>query len=315
MANLSVVIPIYNEEENIIAFYGRLKSVLQSISGYSYEIIFIDDGSRDNSYQLVEHLCKRDTAIRCISLSRNFGHQIALTAGIDHTKGDVVIMMDADLQHPPELIAKLIETYEKGFDLVLTNRIDHEQTKLFKKWTSRLFYKIMNYLSSTNIQPASADFRLMSRKTVDAFRKFKEHSRFNRGLISWMGFKHTTITYTADRRVKGQSKYNFRRMLQFALDGVTSFSSRPLRLSFYLGLIISFFSMIYAMYAITIYFQERAISGWTSLLLSILILGGIQLIGIGILGEYLGRIFDEVKNRPLYLIKEDTAQMEERARF
>lgn len=303
--DLSVVVPLYNEAENLLFFYERLKNALTSDS---YEIIFVDDGSDDQSYALIQNLCRKDLRVRGISLSRNFGHQIALTAGLDHAKGDAVIMMDADLQHPPELLPQLIEKFQEGYDIVLTKRIDEGSIKFFKKATSWFFYKFINFLSDTAIELASADFRLMSRKTVEAFKTFREHSRFNRGLISWMGFSHTTIPYTADPRYKGRSKYTLPKMIRLAVEGLTAFSSKPLRLSFYLGVFISFISMIYAAYAISTYLHHRAISGWTSLLVSILFLGGIQLISIGILGEYQARIFDEVKNRPLYLVKSDTVE-------
>ncbi|MDH3244045.1 MAG: glycosyltransferase family 2 protein [Saprospiraceae bacterium] len=302
---LSIVVPVYNEGQNVDTLLDRLRKVLTTGS-LKYEILIIDDGSTDHSYQQIEQASKSDSRIRGISFSRNFGHQIALLAGLQKAKGSVVITMDGDLQHPPEVIPTLINKWKEGFDIVNTVRIDPPETGIFKAESSRWFYKIINRIAEVNIQPASADFRLMSRSAVDAFLQFPERDRFTRGLVSWMGFRQTSVTYNAELRHSGKSKYSFAKMLRFALDGITSFSSRPLQLSFYLGLIVSLLGFIYGIYIILAYLQGQTIPGWTSLLLVLLIIGGVILINLGIVGEYIARIFNEVKARPHYFIKETT---------
>jgi dolichol-phosphate mannosyltransferase len=288
----------------------RLKKVLE-IGSFKYEILIIDDGSTDHSYQQIEQASKSDSRIRGISFSRNFGHQIALLAGLQSAIGNAVITMDGDLQHPPEVIPALINKWKEGFDIVNTVRIDPPETGLFKAESSRWFYKIINRIAEVNIQPASADFRLMSRSAVDAFLQFPERDRFTRGMISWMGFRQTSVTYNAELRHSGKSKYSFAKMLRFAMDGITSFSSRPLQLSFYLGLIVSLLGFIYGIYIILAYLQGQTIPGWTSLLLVLLIIGGVILINLGIVGEYIARIFNEVKARPHYFIRETTDSIAE----
>lgn len=302
---ISVVVPGYNEETNIRALYNELLPVLYNI-GYAYEIIFIDDGSRDNTFDEIRALALQDKYVKGISLSRNFGHQVAIMAGLQQSKGDVVIMMDADLQHPPAVIPLLIEQFNKGIDIVNTRRKDSKDVGLAKKATSKGFYKFINAMSDVYIEPSSSDFRLMSRKAVEAFLQFEEKSRFTRGLISWMGFKQTIVEYNAIERFSGKSKYTFRKMFRFAMDGITSFSSKPLRISFYSGLIVFFVGIIYAIYAVIEYFRGETTQGWASMLITILMLGGIQLVSIGVVGEYIARIFNEAKSRPLYFIKDST---------
>ncbi|MBI3306664.1 MAG: glycosyltransferase family 2 protein [Candidatus Omnitrophica bacterium] len=303
---LSVVLPIFNESENIEACYQSLAKVLEDLK-MTYEILIIDDGSADDSFAKIEVLAKRDSHVRGIALSRNFGHQIALSAGMDFARGDILITMDADLQHPPELIPELLKKYRAGYDIVSTVRLDDQGRTFLKKTTSAWFYKTINLFSETWIEP-TGDFRLMSRKAVDAFKKFPERARFIRGLTSWMGFKQTSVTYQELKRRAGDSKYTASKMLALALDGLTSFSAKPLRASLYLGLLVSFIAFLYMIYALTVFLFGKTVPGWTSILLTVLFLGGIQLITIGILGEYLGRIFQEVKNRPLYLVAQDTAE-------
>jgi dolichol-phosphate mannosyltransferase len=305
--DISVVIPLLNEEGNINILYDLLKTVLEKISP-DFEILFVDDGSTDTSFELIRSLSEKDKRVTGLSLSRNFGHQVALTAGLEHAKGKAVVTMDADLQHPPELISQLYEEYKKGFDIVNTIRKDPDNIGWFKKATSSLFYKLINYLSDVRIQPAAADFRLMSRKAVNAFMKIRERDRFTRGLVSWMGFRQATIEYMAASRFAGKSKYTLKRMIRFASDGITSFSSRPLRVSFYLGLIVLAIGIIYSGFAIYEYFQGVTVQGWTSTLLTIIILGSIQLISIGVLGEYIARVFNEAKGRPLYFLKENLSE-------
>jgi len=306
---LSVVIPLFNEEKNIRQLYDELIPVLTKLVK-SYEIIFVDDGSIDRSFEIIKQFSIENKFIKGISLSRNFGHQIAITAGLHQAKGEAVITMDADLQHPPNLIPELYKLYKEGNDIVNTIRLDTTDAGIFKKFTSNIFYKLLNSLSDIKIEPASADFRLMSRRAVDAFILITEKDRFTRGLVSWMGFKQVSIDYIAPPRFAGKSKYTLRRMFSFGLDGITSFSSKPLRISFYFGISVFIIGIIYAIFAIINYFQGEVVAGWTSNLVSILLIGGIQLVSIGIIGEYIARIFNEVKARPLYFIKDQIDEID-----
>ena len=300
---ISIIIPLYNEEQNIVPLYNALIESLKGLNE-NWEIIFVDDGSLDRSFEEVRKLNEKEKRITGISLSRNFGHQIALMAGLHHASGKVIISMDADLQHPPETIPFLIKEYDKGFDIVNTRRIDNKDTGFLKKMTSRYFYRMINKIADVNIPEGSSDFRLMSRRALDAFLQFGEKDRFTRGLVSWMGFNQTVIEYQCLPRFAGKSKYTLRRMLHFAADGITSFSSRPLKIASYTGLIIFLAGLAYALYAIIRHFSGQTIPGWTSLLVTVLFLGGIQLLSLGIIGEYLARIFNESKARPLYFIKD-----------
>lgn len=302
---LSIIVPLFNEEGNIPLMYAALKEVISKLN-LSHEIIFIDDGSTDNSFEVILNLAKQNASVRGLSLSRNFGHQIALTAGLEASIGEAVISMDADMQHPPEVIIEMYKKYKEGFDIVNTIRKEPESIGILKKATSSFFYKLINNLSDVHIQPASADFRLMSRKTVDAYAQIKEKARFTRGLVSWLGYKQTFIHFEANERASGVTKYTLKKMIRFAVNGITSFSSKPLRISFFVGLAVACTGMLYALYAVYKYFTGVAVQGWTSILLCVLIIGGIQLVSIGVLGEYLALVFNESKNRPLYFVKEDT---------
>lgn len=301
----SVVIPVFNEEGNIADLYESLAEVLKPI-GATYEILFVDDGSADRSFEIIKELAGKDSHVRGLSLSRNFGHQVALTAGLEESRGDAVIMMDGDMQHPPELLAELIRKYQEGYDIVNTVRNTTQGVGLVKRLTSKVFYKVLNYLSDVPIESGSADFRLMNRRTVNALLRLKEKDRFTRGLVGWMGFRQTQIYYDAGSRKTGESKYTRRKMFHFAVDGLTSFSAKPLRISFYAGLLCSVLGLFYAVYAVVENLRGHTVPGWTSILVSVLIIGGAQLISIGIVGEYLARVFSEAKDRPLYFIKEDT---------
>jgi glycosyltransferase involved in cell wall biosynthesis len=303
--DISIVIPLYNEEENITILYNKIETVLKSLNKI-FEVIFVDDGSRDSSFAIVKSISSDNTNVRGISLSRNFGHQIALLAGMQHARGDLVITMDADLQHPPEAIPLLIGEYEKGYDIVNTRRIDSRETGYFKKTTSRLFYRMINRISEVPINESSSDFRLMSRRALDSFLQFGERDRFTRGLVSWMGFRQIIVDYVCPPRLAGQSKYTFRKMAHFAADGVTSFSAKPLRIASYVGIIVFILGLGYALFAIIQNVSGKTIPGWTSLLVTVLLLGGIQLLTLGVIGEYLARIFNESKSRPLYFIKDQT---------
>ena len=300
---LSIIIPFYNEEENIELLYQALIPVLQPLN-LSWEIIFVDDGSRDRSFEVVKKLSLQDNSIRALSLSRNFGHQVALTAGLQHARGNMVITMDADLQHPPEVIPLMLEKFREGFEIVNTRRIDSKETGYFKKQSSRFFYRFINRISDISIAESSSDFRLMSRKALDAFLQFGERDRFTRGLVSWMGYPQTLVDYDCPPRFAGKSKYTLRKMIHFAADGITAFSAKPLRIASYMGVVVFLLGLAYAVFAIIQNILGKTVPGWTSLLVTVLLLGGIQLLSLGIIGEYLARIFNESKSRPLYFIKD-----------
>lgn len=300
---ISVIIPLFNEEENIEVLLNALIKVLQQMN-QSCEVIMVDDGSRDHSFEVVRKLAEQDKRVRGFSLSRNFGHQVALLAGLQQARGSIIITMDADLQHPPEVIPQLIEAFQKGYEIVNTRRIDGKETGHFKKFTSKQFYRFINRIAEVNIPEGSSDFRLMSRKALDAFLQFGERDRFTRGLVSWMGFPQTIVDYECPPRFAGRSKYTLRRMLHFAADGITAFSARPLRIASYTGMLVFLVGLVYAIYAIVKHFNGQTIPGWTSLLVTVLLVGGIQLLSLGIIGEYLARIFHESKSRPLYFIKD-----------
>lgn len=299
---ISIVTPVFNEEENLREFYTRLTKVMSGLS-YDYDIIFVDDGSRDTSAAILYDLSQNDEHVQAYLLSRNFGHQMALTCGLDHADGDAVITMDGDLQHPPELLPELLSLWEAGYEIIQTVRKDTADASFFKKLTSSTYYKLINKMSKVHITPGGSDFRLMDRVAVDALKLYSERARFIRGIVNNLGFKLTTIEFIAPPRFAGQSKFNLHKMLHFALDGITAFSNVPLRWAFYAGLFLGFGSMLVVGHVLYIkFFTEEAVPGWATITASVLFLGGIQLVGIGILGEYIGRIFEEVKQRPLYLI-------------
>lgn len=301
---LSVILPVNNEEKNLPELLPRLIQTLTQLTG-NYEIIIVDDGSRDRSLELIKQFAASDRRIKSLALSRNFGQMAALSAGLDLATGQAVIMMDADLQHPPELIPKLVEKWQAGAEIVNTVRRDNAGTGLSKKLTARFFYWLMGRLTGIELHAGAADFRLLDRRAADALKGLRERARFLRGLVSWLGFRQEFVEYQADQRFAGQSKYTFRRMATFALDGITSFSALPLRLATYLGLVVATASFLYLIYTLYIrFFTSRAIEGWASVLGTLLFLGGIQLICLGVIGEYLGRIYEESKQRPLYIIRE-----------
>jgi dolichol-phosphate mannosyltransferase len=301
---VSVAIPVYNEENNLAELYKQLKFVLETKLKVTYEIIFVDDGSEDSSWNVIVDLCSQNKNVKGIKLSRNFGHQQALKAGLDYSIGKAVISMDSDLQHPPEIIEKFYEEWEKGYDIVCAIRKDTKGIGLLKKVSSKFFYTFMNFLSDTKIEEGSSDFRLLDRKVVDEVKKFSETHLFLRGIISWIGHKSTAVEYLASQRYSGKSKYTIKKMLHFALDGIMSFSIRPLRVAMACGFFISVFSFLYILYAlISKFVLKTTLAGWTSILISVLFLGGIQLLSIGILGEYLGKLFIESKKRRNYIIE------------
>ncbi len=303
---ISVIIPVFNESGNIIPLAIRLNEVLSEYP--NRQVLFIDDGSIDNSLQILHQLHQQDNRIGYISFSRNFGHQHALRCGIDYADGDCVISMDGDLQHPPELIPEMIKKWQEGYDIVYTQRTDEEGIGIFKKITSALFYKLMNYLSDVSLEPGTADFRLLDKRVANVIKNSHEQGLFVRGFISWMGFKQYKITYRAASRHSGKTKYSIRKMLSFALNGITSFSIKPLRFSIVAGTLISALAFVYAIYAVILYlfFPEKAVPGWASVLVSVLFIGGIQLLFLGVLGEYLGKLFMQAKQRPGYIVKESS---------
>lgn len=300
---LSLVIPCYNEEENIDNMYLNIKSYLDDYQ--PSEAIFINDGSDDNTISKIKSIANKDSRIKFLSFSRNFGHQNAVKAGLDFSEGDAVISLDADMQHPPAIIPQMISLWKKGFDVVYTIREEHDGISFFKKNTSSLFYKTANFYSDVKIIPGASDFRLLDRKVVDAFKSLNENFIFLRGMINWLGFKQTSISYKANERHAGKSKYSLKKMLQLATSGITSFSIKPLHLSIYVGLFFALISFSYMLYALYIYiFTDNAISGWASIIISVLLIGGLNLIMLGIIGEYIGKLFIENKRRPNYIIEE-----------
>ncbi|MFN5680230.1 MAG: glycosyltransferase [Flavobacteriia bacterium] len=304
---LSLVIPTFNEEGNVQRLYQEIRAVLAQLQLEHYEFIFIDDGSSDASLHNIEALRAQDPKVHYLQFSRNFGHQHALKAGLDHARGAAVISLDADLQHPPALIADMLHHWRNGAEIVYTRRQDKQNVGFFKKMSAKAFYWLANRLSEVPIEEGTADFRLLDRKVVDAIKSFKESHLFLRGLIPTLGFKQVALDYEAAARHSGQSKYSVGKMLRFAINGITSSSAKPLYFSIYLGLFFAFLAFVYGCYAIYIaVFTNAAITGWTSLIASVLFIGGIQMILIGIVGIYLGKLFVQSKQRPTYIIKTET---------
>ncbi len=302
---ISIVIPTYCEEGNIVELYEQLQLELSKIDVQSFEIIYVNDGSHDDSLRNIKELTTIDERVKFIHFSSNFGHQNALRAGLDFAKGDAVISMDADLQHPPELISTLIEHWRAGNKVVYTKRKDTNDLSFFKKLTSKMFYKLVNYLSETKLEEGTADFRLLDRSVVEALKNFNENNLFYRGIIPGLGFKQHGLEYIPNERFSGNTKYTFSKMVRFALTGITSSSAKPLYFSIYLGAFLALCSFFYALYAIYVsIFTTEAVAGWTSTIASILFIGGIQLMMLGIVGIYLGKLFSESKKRPNYIIEE-----------
>jgi dolichol-phosphate mannosyltransferase len=300
---ISIAIPVFNEEQNIPLLLDHLRPVLDKLP-YTFEILFVDDGSTDGTLGAIQSARAKDPRIKAVSFSRNFGHQAALTAGIQFASGDAVITMDGDLQHPPSLIPTLIEKWREGFEIVYTVRESTTDEPLLKRLTSKLFYRLINRFSETPIQPFGADFRLLDRKVVNSLNTLEERDRFLRGLIGWLGFTAVGVPYHADARAAGTSKYTTRKMIKLAFDGMLSFSAAPLHLVTYLGLASAFLGFLYGLYSLYVrFFTDTTITGWTSTMIVILFLGGVQLISIGILGEYLIRVYNESKGRPMFVVR------------
>jgi polyisoprenyl-phosphate glycosyltransferase len=303
---LSVVAAAFNEADVLPAFVARLRSVLDA-TDEEWEVVLVDDGSTDATWDAIAVAADADPRVRGIRLSRNFGHQLALTAGMSVARGDGVVTMDADLQHPPEAIPALLAAARGGNDVVYAVRSAEDAAGFWKRFSARVFYKLLNRLSSLELPEGAADFRWMSRRVVDVLASMPERHRFLRGLVRWAGYRQTFVEYRRGSREAGESKYGLRRMLLFAWDGMVSFSSFPLRVASLLGVGVSFLGWLYLVYVLAIrVFTDHAIPGWTSVTAAVLILGGAQLVFLGILGQYVGRMYDDVKARPLFLIADDT---------
>jgi len=301
---ISIVVPAYNEEEVLPEFHETLVNVLSKLQ-VNLEIVYINDGSTDNTLEIISDLRSKDKRITLIDLSRNFGKEIALTAGLHKAAGDAVVVIDADLQDPPELIPKLINEWEKGYDVVYAKRTFRDGESLLKKTTAHFFYRIIQRVGKFTIPEDTGDFRILSRRAVNALNTFKEQHRFMKGLFSWIGFKQKAVHYQRDARRAGESKWNYWHLWNFALDGITSFTIAPLKISTYIGLITASGSFGYGIYmVIETLLHGNEVAGYPSLIVIVLMLGGVQLVAIGILGEYLGRVFNETKQRPLYFISE-----------
>ncbi len=303
MVELSVIIPVFNEQEIIPQLYSRLSAAVESITP-NYELLFVNDGSKDATlFRLIE-LTEKDKRVKFINFSRNFGHQIAVTAGLDYCTGKAVVIIDGDLQDPPELIPELYNKYKEGFEVVYAKRKKRKGETLFKRVTAKLFYRLLKRITSVDIPVDVGDFRLIDRKIVDYLKMMPEQNKYLRGQIAWLGFRQTFVEFERDSRTTGKTGYPLSKMIKFALDGITGFSNAPLRLVTNLGLFISLVAFLVILYALySHYFLHETITGWTSLIISSMFIGGIQLLSVGIIGEYISRINTNVRNRPLYIVE------------
>ena len=304
---IDIILPVYNEEEGLAIFHASLVTILAGLSPrYAFRVIYVLDRCRDNSLAVLKGIASQDARVTVLHLSRRFGHQMSLIAGLDHSDGDASILMDCDMQHPPQVIPKLLERFEQGYDVVQAIRTYDPRIHAGKQWTSHIFYKVQNWLSPIEIPVGAADFRLISRKVREVFQSsIREQNQFLRGLFQWVGFRQASVEFVSPPRAVGATKYNFTRLLTFSIAGITSFSKVPLRVAAVLGFIISAMSLLYGLFAITVYLTVGHLPpGYTSLIVAVSFIGGLQLMVLGILGEYLGAVFDEVKRRPLYIVDE-----------
>lgn len=311
--DLSVIVSMYNEEDSLDSFFKVISACLEKLKGYSYEIICVDDGSTDKTYDLLKGYAKKDKRIKIIKFSRNFGKEYGMMAGLKFCQGQAAIPIDVDLQDPPELISEFVKKWEEGYDMVYGIRSDRDSDTFFKRWTAKLFYKIYNLMTHSPIPYNAGDYRLIDRKVINAILSLKERNIFMKGIFGWTGFKTTGIKYKRQKRFAGTSKWNYWKLWNFALDGITASTTFPLRIWSYLGSVLSVMGIMYAIYIIwrTIVYGVD-VPGYASLMVFILILGGVQMIILGILGEYIGRIFVEVKNRPLYIVEDKVNISDER---
>ena len=302
---ISIVTPVYNEEDNVVFFHEEITKVMET-TGMDYELIYVNDGSKDRTDELIRELAEKDSHVRAITFARNFGHQTAITCGMDFARGDAVITMDGDMQHPPELIPLLLEKWKDGYDIVQTIRTSTEDSGFIKKITSAGYYKVINSISKTPVTPGGSDFRLMNRKSLDVFLRFREHARFIRGIVGGLGFKQTTIKFEAPARHAGVSKFSMNKMLHFAMDGILTNSTTPLRAAFYAGAVSGFIGILLILHVLYSYLAGNTVPGWATMTILIAFFGSANLVGLGIIGEYIGRIYEETKDRPLYWISGDT---------
>ncbi|AIQ66843.1 glycosyltransferase family 2 protein [Paenibacillus graminis] len=303
-ARYSVIVPMFNEEEVIQHTYERLKKVMDGCGG-SYELVFVNDGSRDRTAEIMREVSSRDEHVKLVDFSRNFGHQVAITAGMDYAEGEAVVVIDADLQDPPEVILQMIAKWKEGYEVVYAKRLKRQGETLFKKATAKMFYRLLSSMTSVEIPTDTGDFRLIDRKVCDVLRGLKEKNRYVRGLVSWVGFRQTMVEYVREERFAGETKYPLKKMIRFALDGITSFSHKPLKIASYIGFFLSFSSFLYLFFVLfQKIFTSWTVPGWASIVGVNLLFNGIVLMLLGVIGEYIGRIYDESKDRPLYIVRE-----------
>ena len=312
MKKISIIIPAYNEEESLPLLYDRLSKVISNLKNYEFELLFINDGSKDNTLKIIKELREKDSKISYVDFSRNFGKEVAMIAGLDYAKGDCVIFIDADLQDPPELIPELIKYWEEGYDDVYARRRSRKGETFLKKFTSKMYYKVLQSLTRVEIQKDTGDFRLLDRRCVNALRQLRETQRCSKSIFSWIGYNKKEVLFDRDPRVAGTTKWNYRKLIDLAIDGITSFTTSPLRISTYLSIPTFLALIVYFIYVIIkCITQSVAIQAFQAIILLVLFFAGIQIMLFGIMGEYLGRIFNETKNRPLYFIKEYNGIREE----
>ena len=305
MKKISIIIPAYNEEESLPMLYERLKKLIDEVENYEFEILFVNDGSKDKTIQIIKELREKDNRICYVDFSRNFGKEIAMIAGLDYATGDCVIFMDADLQDPPELIPELIKYWEQGYDDVYARRSSRKGETWLKKFTSKMYYRVLQSLTRVPIQKDTGDFRLLDRRCVNALRKLRESQRCSKSMFSWIGYNKKEVMYDRDPRIAGTTKWNYKKLIDLAIDGITSFTTSPLRISTYLSIPTFMALFIYVIYVIVKCIATSTfVKAYQSIILLILFFSGIQILLFGIIGEYLGRIFNETKNRPLYFVNE-----------
>lgn len=310
MPTYSVVIPVYNEQDVISETYKRLTNVMSSI-GETYELIFVNDGSRDNTAQIIAEFVQNDANVRLIDFTRNFGHMPAISAGMEHSRGEAIFVIDADLQDPPEVFPEMIEKWKEGYHVVYGKRIERKGETLFKRATAWMFYRFIRKMTAVDLPSDTGEFRLIDRKVCDVINKLPEKNRYIRGLVSWVGFKQVPVEYVREKRFAGKTKYPLRKMLSFAMDAVTSFSNKPLKFATMIGFVISALSFAFIIYVIyQALFTDRTVAGWASTMAAVLFTQGIVLMILGLMGGYIGRIYNEIQNRPIYVIREIVEQEE-----